>query len=75
MSPRQLRLHNMRSRIALTMSQSINQPGSSEAYERSVEQYAAFTNMPATSLQERDQVVRRAMAEFAQFFPELREYE
>ena len=57
--------------IALRMAASINDPSRTDTYASAVEAYGAFTGTSTTSLQERDRVVRQAMADHPEFFPEF----
>ena len=61
----------MRQAIAMKMAASVNNPATSEQYAKSVDQYAAFTGQSTTSVQERDAVVRAAMAEYSEYFEDL----
>ena len=67
----QLTVNHMRRQIATKMAGAINNNKRSRQYAQSIEQYAAFVNMPTTNLQEKESVVRRAINDFPHLFPGL----
>ncbi|MFG6094316.1 hypothetical protein SPB21_03660 [Leptothoe sp. ISB3NOV94-8A] len=68
---RPITMGDMKRAIALRMAASINDPDRTNTYASAVEAYGAFTGASTTSLQERDRVVRQAMADHPDFFPEF----
>lgn len=68
---KQLTVSDVKSRIAARIAGAINNDRKRSQLAKSVTQYAAFTGMSATSLQERAKVVDQVIEDFPYLFPGL----